>query len=388
MSIGWNPFFNGKEKTAEPWILHDFDNEFYGVEIRIMLVGYIRPEAGFTTLQNLIDRIKLDGELSLQFGSLANASDPLERPLTAPKIAKHRALASIKDERRMMEMCSVSDSENIGSGSSLQVSKGMWDAALGLEHRRNKTDQDRAPSARGGPWTTAARSEICSADASKNNAMADWEDDEWDAGVDNFQAKLDLNKKAPAFETKGHGILAGVTEPDMSKFADEEEEEEEEEPKHVVIAPQPKKKEVKKYMKAEIDEGDQPLDDPELEKQRKQRMIEQADYAASVKDFDEYATAISNKYCIGHKDSKNYKAFIKALAKSLLAPLPSSDVKDIETSIAGYRSEKMKAEQAEASAKSKNSRLKQLHGGKGGLTAGLDDYIYDDAGDGDDFDFM
>jgi riboflavin kinase len=25
MSIGWNPFYQNKEKTAEPWILHDFD---------------------------------------------------------------------------------------------------------------------------------------------------------------------------------------------------------------------------------------------------------------------------------------------------------------------------------------------------------------------------
>ena len=25
MSIGWNPFYNNKEKTAEPWVLHDFD---------------------------------------------------------------------------------------------------------------------------------------------------------------------------------------------------------------------------------------------------------------------------------------------------------------------------------------------------------------------------
>jgi FAD synthase len=25
MSIGWNPFYNNTEKTAEPWILHDFD---------------------------------------------------------------------------------------------------------------------------------------------------------------------------------------------------------------------------------------------------------------------------------------------------------------------------------------------------------------------------
>jgi FAD synthase len=25
MSIGWNPFYNNSEKTAEPWILHDFE---------------------------------------------------------------------------------------------------------------------------------------------------------------------------------------------------------------------------------------------------------------------------------------------------------------------------------------------------------------------------
>jgi hypothetical protein len=25
MSIGWNPFYANKEKTAEPWILHEFD---------------------------------------------------------------------------------------------------------------------------------------------------------------------------------------------------------------------------------------------------------------------------------------------------------------------------------------------------------------------------
>jgi hypothetical protein len=25
MSIGWNPFYNNTEKTAEPWLLHDFD---------------------------------------------------------------------------------------------------------------------------------------------------------------------------------------------------------------------------------------------------------------------------------------------------------------------------------------------------------------------------
>lgn len=31
MSIGWNPFYGNEQKTIEPWILHDFDSDFYGV---------------------------------------------------------------------------------------------------------------------------------------------------------------------------------------------------------------------------------------------------------------------------------------------------------------------------------------------------------------------
>ncbi|KAL5174799.1 Bifunctional riboflavin kinase/FMN phosphatase [Glycine soja] len=44
MSIGWNPYFNNKEKTIEPWLLHDFNEDFYGEELRLVIVGYIRPE--------------------------------------------------------------------------------------------------------------------------------------------------------------------------------------------------------------------------------------------------------------------------------------------------------------------------------------------------------
>lgn len=64
MSIGYNPFFADKEKTAEPWILHTFDQPFYGQEIRLVICAYLRPEANFTTLENLIARIRLDGDVS------------------------------------------------------------------------------------------------------------------------------------------------------------------------------------------------------------------------------------------------------------------------------------------------------------------------------------
>lgn len=32
LSIGWNPFYNNEQKTAEPWLLHDFDKDFYGAD--------------------------------------------------------------------------------------------------------------------------------------------------------------------------------------------------------------------------------------------------------------------------------------------------------------------------------------------------------------------
>ncbi|CAI7896665.1 unnamed protein product, partial [Closterium sp. NIES-53] len=44
MSVGWNPFFNNTHKTVEPWLLHDFGEDFYDEELRLVVVGYIRPE--------------------------------------------------------------------------------------------------------------------------------------------------------------------------------------------------------------------------------------------------------------------------------------------------------------------------------------------------------
>lgn len=67
MSIGWNPVFNNKEKTAEPWILHDFQpphNDFVGQEIRLVVCAYIRPEANFESLEALVARIHRDADVA------------------------------------------------------------------------------------------------------------------------------------------------------------------------------------------------------------------------------------------------------------------------------------------------------------------------------------
>lgn len=64
MSIGWNPYFENTKKTIEPWLLHEFDEDFYGEELRLVVVGYIRPEAKFPSLEALIEKIHEDRRIA------------------------------------------------------------------------------------------------------------------------------------------------------------------------------------------------------------------------------------------------------------------------------------------------------------------------------------
>ena len=67
MSVGWNPVFGNKEKTCEPWILHDFKGQsFYGVELRLVVVTFIRPESNFPSIEELVRRIHKDAEMTRQ----------------------------------------------------------------------------------------------------------------------------------------------------------------------------------------------------------------------------------------------------------------------------------------------------------------------------------
>lgn len=64
MSIGWNPYFGNSEKTIEPWLLHQFTEDFYGEELRLAIVGYIRPEENFPSVESLIAKIHEDGRIA------------------------------------------------------------------------------------------------------------------------------------------------------------------------------------------------------------------------------------------------------------------------------------------------------------------------------------
>lgn len=59
-SIGWNPYFDNKEKTVEPHLLHDFDADFYGSTIKLVLCCHLRPELNFNSLEDLVAAIQKD----------------------------------------------------------------------------------------------------------------------------------------------------------------------------------------------------------------------------------------------------------------------------------------------------------------------------------------
>jgi len=64
MSIGWNPQFENKEKSVEVHILKKFETDFYGKEIKIIAIGFIRHMAKFSGLDELIKAINNDVDIA------------------------------------------------------------------------------------------------------------------------------------------------------------------------------------------------------------------------------------------------------------------------------------------------------------------------------------
>ncbi|XP_068166510.1 riboflavin kinase [Antennarius striatus] len=62
MSIGWNPFYKNIKKSMEAHLIHTFKEDFYGGILSFVVVGYIRPETSFNSLEALIMAITNDIE--------------------------------------------------------------------------------------------------------------------------------------------------------------------------------------------------------------------------------------------------------------------------------------------------------------------------------------
>ncbi|GAA6064582.1 hypothetical protein JCM10212_006466 [Sporobolomyces blumeae] len=75
MSIGWNPFYNNDSRTAEVHILHEYPSDFYGKELRVVMLGFVRPEYNYSSMDALIKDIDTDKRVAL-----ASVADDATRP--------------------------------------------------------------------------------------------------------------------------------------------------------------------------------------------------------------------------------------------------------------------------------------------------------------------
>ncbi|XP_026332132.1 putative riboflavin kinase [Hyposmocoma kahamanoa] len=70
-NVGWCPFYQNKEMSVETHLMHEFDSDFYGSNLKIVLVGYLRDELNFDSQGSLIAQINED---------IQNADQKLDLP--------------------------------------------------------------------------------------------------------------------------------------------------------------------------------------------------------------------------------------------------------------------------------------------------------------------
>jgi riboflavin kinase len=84
MSIGWNPFYKNTVRSVEVHIMHDFEQDFYESHMNLVILGFIRPEYDYVSLESLVEDIRTDIQVS---------KDSLAR----------EAYAKFKDEKSLLE---------------------------------------------------------------------------------------------------------------------------------------------------------------------------------------------------------------------------------------------------------------------------------------------
>ena len=66
MSIGRNNFYNNTTRSVEVHVLHKFDADFYGVEMRLLVMGFIREMKDYPNVEALIEDIEVDCDVARQ----------------------------------------------------------------------------------------------------------------------------------------------------------------------------------------------------------------------------------------------------------------------------------------------------------------------------------
>ncbi|CAK7271057.1 Transcriptional regulator of nonfermentable carbon utilization [Sporothrix epigloea] len=93
MSIGFNPFYQNTKRTAEVHILYPFAHDFYGAHLRLAILGYIRPEQDYASLDALVADIQFDCVVARQ---------SLARPGWTP-VGHSTALAGVEKKHNFSE---------------------------------------------------------------------------------------------------------------------------------------------------------------------------------------------------------------------------------------------------------------------------------------------
>ncbi|EEY21977.1 riboflavin kinase [Verticillium alfalfae VaMs.102] len=60
MSIGYNPFYKNTVRSAEVHVLHPFAADFYDAHMRLLLLGFVREEKDYKSLEALVEDIRFD----------------------------------------------------------------------------------------------------------------------------------------------------------------------------------------------------------------------------------------------------------------------------------------------------------------------------------------
>ena len=66
MSIGYNTFFKNTARSAEVHVLHEFGADFYGVEMRLLVIGLTREMKDYPNVEALIEDIEVDCDVARQ----------------------------------------------------------------------------------------------------------------------------------------------------------------------------------------------------------------------------------------------------------------------------------------------------------------------------------
>ncbi|KAM0331606.1 hypothetical protein ACHAQA_003285 [Verticillium albo-atrum] len=90
MSIGYNPFYKNTVRSAEVHILHPFGADFYDAHMRLLLLGFIREEKDYKSLEALVEDINFDCDVARESLKRAAWCPPREDVLRSGEGAEAR----------------------------------------------------------------------------------------------------------------------------------------------------------------------------------------------------------------------------------------------------------------------------------------------------------